>query len=61
VIATIVLFDSDHRSPQPRSEQRLLAASSVCVREGFWLPLAAQVAELNEHDAVLATGAEGHT
>jgi tetratricopeptide (TPR) repeat protein len=36
---------------QPDREQRLLAACAVCVQEGFWLPLAAQIAELSEDDA----------
>jgi tetratricopeptide (TPR) repeat protein len=36
---------------QPAREQKLLAACAVCVPEGFWLPLAAQIAELNEDDA----------
>ena len=36
---------------QPEREQRLLAACAVCVQEGFWLPLAAQIAELSEDDA----------
>ena len=29
---------------QPPREQKLLAACAVCVQEGFWLPLAAQIA-----------------
>src|SRR5271157_3404534 len=36
---------------QPEREQRLLAACAVCVQEGFWLPLAAQIAELGEDEA----------
>jgi tetratricopeptide (TPR) repeat protein len=36
---------------QAQLERRLLAASAVCEREGFWLPLAAQIADLNEDDA----------
>jgi tetratricopeptide (TPR) repeat protein len=36
---------------QPEREQRLLAACAVCVQEGFWLPLAAQIAELSEGEA----------
>lgn len=36
---------------RPQREQKLLAAAAVCVQEGFWLPLAAQIAELNEEDA----------
>ena len=36
---------------QPPREQKLLAACSVCVQEGFWLPLAALIAELAEVDA----------
>ena len=36
---------------QPERERRLLAASAVCVQEGFWLPLAAEVAELSEDEA----------
>ena len=36
---------------QPAREQRLLAACAVCVQEGFWLPLAAQIAELSEEEA----------
>jgi tetratricopeptide (TPR) repeat protein len=35
---------------QPEREQRLLAAGAVCVQEGFWLPLAAGIAELSEDD-----------
>jgi hypothetical protein len=40
---------------QPQREQRFLAASAFCAREGFWLPLAAQIAELSEDDADEAT------
>jgi tetratricopeptide (TPR) repeat protein len=36
---------------QPQREQKLLAACAVCVQEGFWLPLAAQIAELTEDEA----------
>ena len=36
---------------QPEREQKLLAACAVCVQEGFWLPLAAEIAELSEDDA----------
>ena len=36
---------------QPAREQKLLAACAICVQEGFWLPLAAQIAELNEDEA----------
>ena len=36
---------------QPEREQKLLAACAVCVQEGFWLPLAAQIAELTEDEA----------
>src|ERR1019366_8961892 len=36
---------------QPPREQKLLAACAVCVQEGFWLPLAAQIAELTEDQA----------
>jgi len=36
---------------QPEREQKLLAAGAVCVPEGFWLPLAAEIAELSEDDA----------
>jgi tetratricopeptide (TPR) repeat protein len=35
---------------QPQREQKLLAAAAVCVQVGFWLPLAAQIAELSEDD-----------
>ncbi len=31
-------------------ERRLLAAGAVCVQEGFWLPLAAEIAELSEDE-----------
>jgi len=30
---------------RPQREQKLLAAAAVCVQEGFWLPLVAQIAE----------------
>ena len=33
---------------QPKREQRMLAACAVCVQEGFWLPLAAEIAELSD-------------
>jgi tetratricopeptide (TPR) repeat protein len=36
---------------QPEREQKLLAAGSICVEEGFWLPLAADIAELSEEDS----------
>jgi tetratricopeptide (TPR) repeat protein len=36
---------------QPEREQKLLAACAVCVQEGFWLPLAAQTAELTEDES----------
>ena len=36
---------------QPAREQKLLAACAVCVQEGFWLPLAAQIAGLDEDEA----------
>jgi tetratricopeptide (TPR) repeat protein len=36
---------------QTERDQQLLAACAVCVPEGFWLPLAAQIAELSEDDA----------
>ena len=36
---------------QPEREQKLLAAGAVCVQEGFWLPLAAEIAELSEDEA----------
>ena len=36
---------------QPEREQKLLAACAVCVQEGFWLPLAAEIAELSEDEA----------
>ena len=36
---------------QPPREQKLLAAATVCVQEGFWLTLVAQVAELTEDEA----------
>jgi len=36
---------------QPQREQKLLAAAAVCVQEGFWLPLIAQIAELKDDDA----------
>ena len=35
----------------PERERRLLGASAVCVQEGFWLPLAAKIANLEEDDA----------
>src|SRR5208337_2850416 len=35
----------------PEREQKLLAAAAVCVQEGFWLPLAAEIAGLSEEDA----------
>ena len=36
---------------QPEHEQKLLAAGAICVQEGFWLPLAAEIAGLSEDDA----------
>src|SRR6266852_3091583 len=36
---------------QPPREQRLLAGAAVCVQEGFWLPLVAQIAKLSEDEA----------
>src|SRR5215469_7834465 len=36
---------------QPQREQKIMAAAAVCAQEGFWLPLAAQIAELSEDDA----------
>jgi len=36
---------------QPEREQKLLAAAAVCVQEGFWLPLVAEIAELSEDEA----------
>ena len=41
---------------QPQREQKLLAAAAVCVEEGFWLPLVAEIAgmktaELDEDEA----------
>jgi tetratricopeptide (TPR) repeat protein len=36
---------------QPNHERRLLAAGAVCVQEGFWLPLAAEIAGLSEDEA----------
>src|ERR1017187_225488 len=44
------LFRTAIESQSPR-EQKLLSACAVCVQEGFWLPLAAQIAELSEDDA----------
>ena len=43
-------FPDGDRS-QPEHERRLLAACAVCVQEGCWLPLAAQIAELSEDEA----------
>ncbi len=34
---------------QPERERGLLQAMAVCVPEGFWLPLAAQIAGLDDH------------
>jgi tetratricopeptide (TPR) repeat protein len=42
---------------QPKREQKLLAACAVCVREGFWLPVVAQIAELSEDAADEAANA----
>ena len=36
---------------QPERERKLLAAGAVCVQEGFWLPLAAEIVELSEDEA----------
>jgi tetratricopeptide (TPR) repeat protein len=36
---------------QPVHERELLAAGAICVQEGFWLPLAAEIAGLSEDDA----------
>ncbi len=35
---------------QPERERKLLAACAVCVQEGFWLPLARDIAELSDSD-----------
>lgn len=37
-------------SSRPEREQRLLAASAVCVADWFWLPLAARIAGLDEDE-----------
>ena len=42
---------------QPPRERKLLGACAVCVQEGFWLPLAAQIAELNNDDGDEAANA----
>jgi tetratricopeptide (TPR) repeat protein len=42
---------------QPEREQKLLTACAVCVQEGFWLPLAAQIAKLSEDEADEAANA----
>ena len=44
------LFRTAIESKTPR-EQKLLAACAVCVQEGIWLPLAAQIAALDEDEA----------
>jgi tetratricopeptide (TPR) repeat protein len=49
------LFQKAIASQAPR-EQRLLAASAVCLQEGFWLPLAAHIAGLDEDEADDAAG-----
>jgi tetratricopeptide (TPR) repeat protein len=36
---------------QPEREKKLLAASAVCVQEGFWLPLAARITGFDEDEA----------
>ncbi len=36
---------------QPEREQKLLAACAACVQEGFWLPLAAEIAEIDLPEA----------
>lgn len=38
-------------SSRPERDQRLLAASAVCVSDWFWLPLAARIADLGEDEA----------
>lgn len=38
-------------SSRSERDQRLLAASAVCVSDWFWLPLAASIADLGEDDA----------
>jgi tetratricopeptide (TPR) repeat protein len=45
---------------QPERERTLLAACAVCVQEGSWLPLAAQIAGLSEDDADDAASALVH-
>ncbi len=45
---------------QPEREQKLLAACAVCVQEGFWMPLAAQIAELSEDEVDDAANALVH-
>jgi ATP/maltotriose-dependent transcriptional regulator MalT len=42
---------------QPECEQKLLAACAVCVQEGFWLPLARDIAGLSEGEADEAANA----
>jgi tetratricopeptide (TPR) repeat protein len=44
------LFDDAIRS-QPEREQKLLAACSICVHEGFWLPIASTIADLSVESA----------
>lgn len=39
---------------QGKNEQKLLQAASVCSPDGFWLPLAAFVADLNQEQAAAA-------
>jgi tetratricopeptide (TPR) repeat protein len=42
---------------QPARENKLLAACAVCLQEGFWLPLAAEIAGLSKEDSNKATNA----
>ncbi|HLJ87055.1 MAG TPA: NB-ARC domain-containing protein [Candidatus Angelobacter sp.] len=42
---------------QGENEQKLLAAAAVCVAEGFWLPLAGQIAGLEVEEAEAAAEA----
>ena len=39
---------------QGEPERRLLAAAAVCAREGFWLPLAVEIAGLSPEDGEAA-------
>ncbi len=36
---------------QATREQKLLTACAICVQEGFWMPLAAQIAQLSEDES----------